>query len=181
MTYYAEAKKSQSSSHPVPAIAIAALDPTTFLPPARTIQSSTEYKPENGILRALEFVRQEERIIARLADFATNPDLLDEDEPSPTQDVIAEATAIVRSAATVISPMPKASVSSFFGEINVSWQYEDSIVRLACFPNRPSILQTGLLSVQGSYRSEENPTGLMLAERLKSLVASNDPEQPISG
>lgn len=173
MTYYAEAGRNQSSStSSARVLAIAALSATTFLSPAQ---------PDSEAVRTLDIVRQDERIISRIEEFAQKSELLDEGEPAPRQDVIAEATRLIREASSLMSGMPPGRVAAFFGEINVSWQSNDSIVRLACFPNSPTLIQVGRVSEPGSYRSEQNPTGALLARRLRSLVAQNDPEQPISG
>ena len=73
--------------------------------------------------------------------------------------------------------IPQGQVSVFFGELNITWRSGDRIVRLACFPDRPGLVQTGSLSMPvGSYRSEVNPTAELLAERLDALVSDNDPE-----
>src|SRR5581483_9188267 len=112
-------------------------------------------------------------------------DLFDEGEKAPSAHVVSEASRLIQEAAISLDRMgyvmPPGNVSAFFGEINISWQSDDSIVRLACFENAPSLVQTGRISEPGSYRSEQNPDGALLAQRLSSLVAQNDPEPVISG
>jgi hypothetical protein len=100
-----------------------------------------------------------------------DPDLRDEDESAPTLPVIQEAAQFVRGAEKLLSTMPPAQVSTFYGEINITWRVGDRIVRFACFPDRPSLLQTGSLSLPvGSYRLEENPTPELLADKISDLA-----------
>jgi hypothetical protein len=99
---------------------------------------------------------------------AQSPDL-DEDETPPLPAVVAEATRIIRQTADLMEDMPEGEVSIFFGELSVTWRAGDKIVRLACFPNRPTLIQYGSLSSpMGSYRSE-GTTPDRLAERLCEL------------
>jgi hypothetical protein len=94
----------------------------------------------------------------------------DEDEMAPPPPVIAEAVRIVQEAAGLLSDeMPHGRVSTFWGEVNVTWRSGENIVRLACFPNRENLVQVGSLSSPlGSYRSEF-ATAELLASRLEEL------------
>ena len=124
-------------------------------------------------------VRTADKLIQRILELSRRPELRDEGEPAPAQQVIEQAIQLIRDADGLMLEMPSGQVSVFFGEVNVTWRAGDRIVRLACFPNRPSVIQTGCLSLPlGSYRSEPNPTGQLLAARLESLVQDNDPEEP---
>ncbi len=128
-----------------------------------------------------DIYRQEaDRILERIYQIAANPDLRDEGEPSPSHAVIEELGRLLRRAGDLmVSSMSHGQVSTFFGELNVTWRVGDKIVRLASFPNRPTILQTGRLSMPvGSYKSAANPSAGLLAEKLDSLAHDEDPEAP---
>jgi hypothetical protein len=112
-----------------------------------------------------------EKIVNRILSAVVDSDLRDEDEPAPSIKVAKKAIYLIRGAEKLLGKVPQAQVSTFYGEINISWRSGDKIVRLACFPDRPSVIQVGLLSLPiGSYRSEENPTAMLLAARLGSFV-----------
>lgn len=95
-----------------------------------------------------------------------------EDETSPPRAVIEELTRLISEAVKLMATsMTEGVVSTFYGEINVTWRNVNDIVRLACFPNRPSILQFGSLSQPlGSYQSQPTPSALDLARRLDALA-----------
>ena len=85
---------------------------------------------------------------------------LDEDEAAPIPDVIERASQFLRELHSLMRPLPPGSVSTFYGEINITWRADNNIVRIAFFPNRPSLLQLGNLSLPlGWYHSQSNPTG----------------------
>lgn len=112
-----------------------------------------------------------DEIIQRILYAAVDPDLRDEDESAPTFKVIQETVRLIRGAEKLLDAMPSGQVSTFYGEINITWRAGERIVRLACFPERPSVVQSGSLSLPvGSYRSEENPTAELLADRINSLA-----------
>jgi hypothetical protein len=113
-----------------------------------------------------------EKIVRQILEAAIDPDLRDENEPAPSREVIKKAIRLIDCADELVGEMPAAQVSSFFGEINITWRAGDRIVRLACFPDRPSIVQTGSVSLPvGHYESEANPTPSLLAEKLKNLAS----------
>jgi hypothetical protein len=115
--------------------------------------------------------READEIIQRILYVAVDPELRDEDESAPTFKVIQETVRLIRGAEKLLDAMPSWQVSTFYGEINITWRVGERIVRLACFPERPSVIQSGSLSLPvGSYRSEENPTAEMLADRINSLI-----------
>jgi hypothetical protein len=112
-----------------------------------------------------------EKIIRQILEAAIDPDLRDENEPAPNREVIKKTIRLIECADELLGTMPAAQVSTFFGEINITWRAGDRIVRLACFPDRPSIVQTGSVSLPiGHYESEANPTPSLLAEKLKNLT-----------
>jgi len=115
-------------------------------------------------------IREADKIVDRILHIAVDPDLRDEDESAPPLKVVQEAVELVRGAEKLLDAMPYGQVSSFYGEINITWRVGDRIVRLACFPDRSSVVQTGSLSLPlGSHRSEQNPTAEMLADKIGSL------------
>jgi hypothetical protein len=95
-----------------------------------------------------------------------------DDEPEPSQAVIDQTSILVREADSLMrGTMPEGAVSTFYGEVNVTWRRDNDIVRLACFPNRPSILQFGNLSQPlDPYQSIQNPTGQDVATHLNALI-----------
>jgi hypothetical protein len=129
------------------------------------------HKPDwSSIAKPHSAVGEADRIIDRILRHVVDPDLRDEDETAPPIKVIQETVRLIRGAEKVLDGMPPGQVSTFYGEINVAWRNGDRIVRLACFPERPSVIQSGSLSLPlGSYRSEENPTPELLANRINSL------------
>lgn len=177
---YEEVRRSQSSSAPflVGAFLCAATLTTSPQP-----TNATETRPAAQIeaISRNSLVQEGDKLIQRILDISQQPELRDEDEPAPTQQVIEQAIHLIRDADNLMVEMPSGQVSVFFGEVNVTWRAGDRIVRLACFPNRPSVIQTGYLSLPlGSYRSEPNPTAQLLAARLEALVPDdNDPEEPL--
>ena len=112
-----------------------------------------------------------QNIIDRITQIIVDNSLLDENEPPPMPETVRSlASLIIAADIDTIYPMPYGSVSTFFGELNITWRVNDAIVRLAGFPNRPTILQRGNLSEPlGSYVSEVNPTSEVLAQYLDSL------------
>ena len=104
---------------------------------------------------------------------ADQQELRDEDEAAPPPAVVEQAKRLVSEAVVLMNaPMMAGVVSTFFGEINVTWRSGAEVVRLACFLDRPSILQYGDLSLPlGSYRSDVNPTAQMLADKLDEIAA----------
>ena len=125
-----------------------------------------------------ELYGEADRIATRIRALAQNSDLRDEDEPAPPQNVIEEAIRMIcETSNRMASSMPSAQVATFFGELNITWKFGNQIVRFACFPNRPSVLQIGSLSMPvGSFQTQANPTPELLAERLNPFAANNDPE-----
>jgi len=119
-----------------------------------------------------------DRIATRIVAIAHDAMLRDENEPAPPQAVIDESTRLIREVANrMINSMPPAQVATFFGEVNVTWKFGNQVVRLAFFPNRPSVLQIGSIAMPvGSYQSQTNPTPELVAERLNPFTTQNDPE-----
>jgi hypothetical protein len=102
---------------------------------------------------------------------AVDPDLRDEDECAPSFRIVKESVRLVLDATKLLDAIPPAQVSTFFGEINITWRFGERIVRLALFENRPAIVQTGSLSEpMGRYESQENPSAATLAEKLKEFT-----------
>jgi hypothetical protein len=119
-----------------------------------------------------------DRIATRILALAHDTTLRDEDEPSPSPAVVEQSTRLIREAANyVLGSMPPAKVAVFFGEVNVTWKSGNQVVRLAFFPDRPSVLQIGSLALPvGSYQSQPNPTPQLVAQRLNNLIKQDDPE-----
>ena len=119
-----------------------------------------------------------DRIATRIAALAHDATMRDEDEPSPPQTVIDESTRLIRAVVNhIVGSVPPAQVAVFFGEVNVTWKSGSHVIRLAFFPNRPSVLQIGSLAMPvGSYQSQSNPTPQLVAERLSHFITQNDPE-----
>jgi hypothetical protein len=94
-----------------------------------------------------------------------------DDEPEPSVAVIDQISALIRDADNLmLGSMPEGTVSTFYGEVNVTWRRENDIVRLACFSNRPSILQFGNLSQPlNPYQSIQDPTADVVASHLNVL------------
>ncbi|MGB6946139.1 MAG: hypothetical protein WBE37_27325 [Bryobacteraceae bacterium] len=111
---------------------------------------------------------ESDRTLASIAQLA---DQEYEDEPAPSAGVINQISSLIREATGLLAqPMPEGVVATFYGEINVTWRRDSTIVRLACFPNRPSILQVGNLSQPlAPYQSQQNPTAQDVAQRLNAL------------
>ena len=173
-----EVRRNQSSSQaPSKAILLCATVLTAFPQPASSGQIPLHLK--NVVISAIHSVQASERIIQRIWDLSQDQDLRDEDEPAPPHEVIDRAIQLIRDADILMGrAMPSGQVSTFFGEVNVTWRADDRIIRFACFPNRPSVLQSGSVSMPiGAYRSEANPTAEHLAESLKSLIPQDDPEE----
>jgi hypothetical protein len=121
---------------------------------------------------ALGVTSETDQIIKRIEEVVSDPSLRDEDEPPPPAGVADEAIALIRDAAEKLArPMLAARVSTYYGELNITWRSGDEIVRLACFPGgRPSVIQFGsLASPFGSYKLVPNATADILADRLADL------------
>jgi len=184
---YEEVMSDHASPVPSRAVALAGtfLFVAAITPPLKAVATVDMFSggTEAGFsLRALEDVStygEADKLVARIQDISLNQDQRDEDEPPPPQRVIAEAIRLIRGAsAKMASAMAPAQVSTFFGELNVTWKASGKIVRLACFPDRASVMQTGSLSMPlGSYRSKPNPTPAELAEQLDALAHENDLEE----
>ena len=112
------------------------------------------------------------RIVGRIQQVADRQDLRDDDEIAPPPIVVTSAKEMVQATAILMDrPMLPAIVSTFFGELNLTWRSGDDIVRVAFFPDRPSLIQRVNLSQPlGSYRSETNPTPEILAAELDQLA-----------
>ena len=120
---------------------------------------------------AHEMSAEAEMMVQHIFYAAVDPELRDEDEPAPNCDVIQKAFQLIYAADKLLGVMPYGQVSTFFGEINVTWRGGDRIVRLACFQDRPCIVQTGSLSGPlGHYRSKPNPSPEFLANELRDLT-----------
>jgi len=122
-----------------------------------------------SILRPHDAVETEvDKIIASIEQTVL---LEEEEEPAPSPVVASQISELIRQARGLMrSPMPEGTVSTFYGEINVTWRKGNSIVRIACFPNRQPILQFGNLSQPlGSYQSRPNPPTQDLASKLDAL------------
>ena len=140
----------------------------------------TEARLHLAALHDVSIDHQEvDRIAAQIRAISQNDDLRDEDEPPPPQRVIEEAIRLIRGASDrMLGAMAPAQVSTFFGELNVTWKVSGKIVRLACFPDRATVMQTGSLSMPlGSYKSEPNPSPATLAEQLDIQALENDLEE----
>lgn len=123
------------------------------------------------------------RISKQIQGFMSDPELLDEGEPPPSQNVAAELLGLIRGASHhMLIPMPTGRVSAFFGELNVVWRSGGDIVRLACFSNRPPIIQFGTISAPlGSYRSEPVATTESLARHLTALMTVESTQETEEG
>ena len=161
-------------------LAEAVLLATTFAHAAYPPDSTgTELPIEINMLADTSIDLQEaDKIMQRVWEIVDNQDMRDDDEPAPPRAVIGEFERLIRNAANLMmARMPEGQISAFFGELNITWRSGDRIVRLACFPNRPNIVQTGSLSAPiGFYQSEANPTSEVLAEALDTLLNENDLE-----
>jgi hypothetical protein len=95
-----------------------------------------------------------------------------DEEPRPSEAVIEKISALIRDAGDRMhGSMPDGIVSTFYGELNVTWRRDNEIVRLACFPNRPTILQYGNLSQPlNPYQSLQNPSADDVASHLAALI-----------
>lgn len=95
-----------------------------------------------------------------------------DDEPAPSEPVVDQICTALRDVENLMhGSMPEGTVSTFYGEVNATWRRDNDIVRLTCFPNRPSILQFGNLSQPlGSYQSIQNPTAENVADHLSALM-----------
>jgi hypothetical protein len=137
------------------------------------LEESNSYDSPDDLIESLNIylsaVSEPDKTLARIAQIANQ---VDEDEAPPTPAVITQTSNLIRQAGSSLrTSMPEAVVSTFYGEINVTWRNGNDIVRLACFPNRPSILQFGNLSQPlGSYQSQPDPSAEDLAERLDALT-----------
>jgi hypothetical protein len=112
-----------------------------------------------------------EMIVQHIFYAAVDPELRDENERAPSCEVIQRTFQLIYAADKLLGMMPYGQASTFFGEINVTWRGSDRIVRLACFQDRPSIVQTGSLSDPvGHYTSKPNPSPELLANELRNLT-----------
>jgi hypothetical protein len=128
-------------------------------------------EPHHRVPAAHEMSPEAEMIVQHIFYAAVDQELRDEDEPAPSCEVIQKAFGMIYAADKLLGVMPYGQVSTFFGEINVTWRGGDRIVRLACFQDRPTILQTGSFSDPlGHYNSRPNPSPLLLADELQGLV-----------
>lgn len=95
-----------------------------------------------------------------------------DDEPEPSEDVIDKISALIRDADELMpGSMPEGTVSTFYGEVNVTWRRNSNIVRLACFSNRPAMLQFGNLSQPlDPYQSIAAPSAENVAHHLSALM-----------
>ena len=161
-------------------LAEAVLLATTFAHAAYPPDSTgTELPLEMNMLADASIELQEaDKIMQRVWEIADNQEMRDDDEPAPPQAVIGEFERLIRNAANLMkAPMPQGQISVFFGELNITWRSGERIVRLACFPNRPSMVQIGSLSLpMGSFQSEANPTPELLAEKLDAVFLETDME-----
>jgi hypothetical protein len=112
------------------------------------------------------------KILSRIAQTANQSD---EEEPAPSSEVISQVSTLVREASSLMkTPMKTGTVSTFYGEVNVTWRNGNEIVRIACFPNRSAIVQSGNLSRPlGSYQSHSSPPAQALAARLDALATAS--------
>jgi hypothetical protein len=101
--------------------------------------------------------------------------VLDEGETPPSPEIIRQATALIREvSAAMLTPLMVGAVSTFWGELNITWRVATEIVRVAWFPKRPAILQYGdLTKPLGSYVSETDPTPESVAKRLDAMSMSD--------
>lgn len=156
-----------------------------YRPTARVIAYPScppKHREISGLLRAIVKGRrirtiksgvsfQAQEILRAISNAAVNPDLRDEDEAAPSPDVIGRATRLILEADKLLGGIPSGQVATFYGELNVTWRAGNEIVRLACFPHRPSLLQVGSLELPvGSYRSDEDPSSRLLAARISDLI-----------
>jgi hypothetical protein len=107
-------------------------------------------------------------IFDRIDRISKNAELFDEEKAAPPAYVFAEAKRIVAETNARLNFIPDASISVFYDELNITWQNGDSIVRLTCFPDWQSVIQTGRASVAGSYRSISGGS-IILADKLKEM------------
>ena len=154
---------------------------TTFAYVAQRAADSSETKlvlNVNMLADVSTYVPEIDRIMHRVQEIVADQELRDEGEPAPPQDVIDQFEEIIRRT-SALTPILPGQISVFFGELNMTWRSGDRIVRFACFPGRPSVLQIGSISMPvGSYQSQTNPTPEMLAERLSSFATEIDQENP---
>jgi|ERR1700723_1589758 hypothetical protein len=175
---YEEVKKNQSSAAPFAAAALFYL--LTLATPSSGIEPSAVLTHVKSLMKSNPLVREDQDILNDIQKVTASEDLADDGEVIRAS-VVTESKRYVAEAAQILGYMFPAVVSAFFGEVNVTWQNNDSIVRLACFPNRPTVIQTGVISVLGSYRSIENPEANVLAKSLEHLFRPEVSEESVSG
>jgi hypothetical protein len=173
-----EIKKNQSATAPL--AACAATCHTSLVGHSNTEPVSVAIRKEM-ILKANPVRRESSSILDRIDRISKNAELFDGEGAAPPAYVFAEAKRIVAETTARLNFMPDASISVFCDELNITWQNGDGIVRLACFPDRESVIQTGLVSAAGSYRSVSGGS-IILAGKLKEMCGDTVvTEETISG
>ncbi len=111
------------------------------------------------------------KIYSRIDELSLDVTRLEDDEELPLPSVISEIKNILGLVDKLLPEgIPNGLASVFYGEVNIMWQADGRIVRLACFPNGPSRVQTGsIVGPLGTYRSELEATPEFLANALNSL------------
>ena len=113
-----------------------------------------------------------QRVIQAIRTKTSDLSRLDDDELFPSAEVVDAAVDFISGLWPMLdAPGPPVQVGTFYGEVNLTWRWDDRMVRLAFFPDRPTQLVFGGLSEPtGSYRSEANPSHSEVAARLGALA-----------
>jgi len=181
MPTYRQVQENQSSSHGGTFLAACVIASTLAMPPANAGMAGTFLQQDAIAIAAVECEYEADRIISRIMNLTHAESLRDEGEVPPPQIVVDRLVQLIRDAAGATLAMPHAQVSSFYGEVNVTWRIGDRIIKLAAFPDRPTLLQTGSILMQaGSFRAEPNPSPQRIADEINSLLPANDPEEQVS-
>lgn len=122
----------------------------------------------------MRFENDISEVFERVSTIAHSADVLDVDEPAPSESTISRINTLLAQAAAEFEwSVPRFSkLSVCYGEINLTWRLGDSIVRLACFPSGKRVVQWGNVSApMGSYKSADASADL-LAQHWKAMYGS---------
>ncbi len=179
LSYNNEIQEDQRSSHSARFLAPLVFAFSTAMPPYLVNASMDGAFSAEGNIAALVCEQRNvaERIIQRIIRLSEDEAMRDEDEEAPPQKVVDEMIRLIRSVVEALPEMPYAQVSSFYGELSATWRDGDRIVRLATFPNRPSLLQTGSIMMPvGSFSTKSNPDPKRIAQEISLAQNEHDPE-----
>ena len=74
-------------------------------------------------------------ILSKIDSVLADDELYEPGEPRPSPETVGRAKSLINAAMDRERRIPKAEVSAYFGELDVTWRHQNRLLRLVVFPD----------------------------------------------